>query len=165
MFIPQLHRKINPAIFIYVNGQSTTLVSLWIEKNVFNFNRPHMHKLQKDIQWRSLPVFPAPHSPFQKPLTFHIPSKAVCALTMCFINGNSGKLFTLFYNLLFSLFYLEDLYKYIELPFSFLQLHNVPHNHLYWHFILDTFFCLFFPINSLYSIWESTVVVWNILDI
>lgn len=108
----------------------------------------------------SLSPIPLSRSPT---LTFHILSKAVCALTMCFINGNSGNLFTLFYNLLFSLFYLEDLYKYTELPFSFLQLHNIPHNHLYWHFILDFF--LFFPINSLYSIWESTVVVWNILDI
>ena len=49
MIIQELNRKINPAAFIYVHSQSTTLVSPWIEKNVLKFKRPHVHRLQETI--------------------------------------------------------------------------------------------------------------------
>lgn len=78
---------------------------------------------------------PSPEAPL--PSVFY--QKSV-HIQMCFIKGNSSKLFTLFYSLLFSLFFIWRICVNIyRAAFSFLQLYNIPLNHLLGNFILHIF--------------------------
>lgn len=67
MIIPKLNRKMNPAAFIDINGQSITLVNLWLEKHIFSFNKPHTHISYKRTFSEKSPCLPRPSALFPLP--------------------------------------------------------------------------------------------------